>query len=478
VTRLLLLMSAAALSAQTYDIVLSGGRVMDPESGLDAIRNVGIRGRSIAAISARPLAGKIAIDAKGLVIAPGFIDLHSHGQDDENYRYKARDGVTTALELEVGVSPVAAWYAAREGKALVNFGATAGHIPARMAVMHDTGTFLPRDAAAHRRATPEEKAATEELLRRGLAEHALGIGLGVAYVPSATHPEILDVLRVAAAGKATVFVHMRSPGAIEPGSVTESLEEMIAGAAITGASVHVVHLTSMALGQTGLALDMIAGARKRGLDITTEAYPYTAGQTDLSSAVFDESWQEKLGITFKDLQWVATGERLTAESFARFRKQGGSVILHAIPEEAARQAVAHPDVMIASDGLMAQGKGHPRAAGTYARVLGHYSRDEKIVPLMVAIRKMTLLPAKRLESVSPQMRLKGRVKVGADADITVFDPARVIDKATFEKPAQYSEGIVHVLVNGVLVVRDEKIVDGVKPGAAIVGGRASARARL
>ena len=465
--RLLLLLSAAVLSAQTYDIVLSGGRVMDPESGLDAIRNVGIRGRSIAAISDRPLAGKIAIDAKGLVIAPGFIDLHSHGQDDENYRYKARDGVTTALEMEVGVSPVAAWYAEREGKALVNFGATAGHIPARMAVMLDTGTFLPRDAAAHRRATPEEKAATEELLRRGLAEHALGIGLGIAYVPSATHPEILDVLRVAAAAKATVFVHMRSPGAVEPGSVTESLEEMIAGAAITGASIHVVHLTSMALGQTGLALDMISGARGRGLDITTEAYPYTAGQTDLSSAVFDESWQERLGITFRDLQWVATAERLTAESFARFRKQGGSVILHSIPEEAARQAVAHPDVMIASDGHMVQGKGHPRAAGTYARVLGHYARDEKIVPLMVAIRKMTLLPAKRLESVSPQMRLKGRVKVDADADLTVFDPARVTDKATFEKPDQYSEGITHVLVNGVLVVRDGKIVEGVKPGAAI-----------
>jgi N-acyl-D-aspartate/D-glutamate deacylase len=225
----------------------------------------------------------------------------------------------------------------------------------------------------------------------------------------------------------------------------------------------------MALSQTGLALDMIAGARKRGLDVTTEAYPYTAGQTDLSSAVFDEGWQQKLGITFKDLQWVTTGERLTAESFARYRKQGGSTILHAIPEEAARQAVANPDVMIASDGLMAQGKGHPRAAGTYARVLGHYARDQKAVPLMTAIRKMTLLPAKRLEAVSPQMRLKGRIKVGADADLAVFDAARVIDKATFDKPDQYSEGITHVLVNGVAVVRDGKLVEGVKPGVAIKG---------
>jgi N-acyl-D-aspartate/D-glutamate deacylase len=450
------------LSAQTYDIVLSNGRVMDPESGLDTVRNVGIRGHSIAAISERPLQGRTMIDAKGLVVAPGFIDLHSHGQDDENYRFKARDGVTTALELEVGVSPVAPWYAAREGKSLINFGATAGHIPARMAAMHDTGTFLPHDEAAHRRATPEEKHATEDAIRRGLDEKALGIGLGIAYVPSATHPEILDVIRIGADRKATVFVHMRSPGAIEPGSVTESLQEMIADAAITGASIHIVHITSMANGQTGLMLEMIAGARKHGLDITTEAYPYTAGQTNLDSAVFDGDWQHQLSITFKDLQWVATGERLTAESFARYRKQGGSVILHSIPEEAARQAMANPDVIVASDGMIFNGKGHPRGAGTYARVLGHYARDEKALTLMSALRKMTILPANRL-----QLPMKGRIKIDADADITVFDPARVIDRATFENPAQYSEGIPYVLVNGVLVVRDGKIIEGVKPGAGI-----------
>jgi N-acyl-D-aspartate/D-glutamate deacylase len=451
-----------ALYAQTYDVVLSNGRVMDPESGLDAVRNVGIRGHSIAAISQRPLQGRTTIDATGLVIAPGFIDLHSHGQDDENYRYKARDGVTTALELEVGVSPVAPWYAAREGKSLINFGATSGHIPARMAVMHDTGGLLPHDEAAHRRATLSEQRETLDLIRKGLDEKALGIGLGIAYVPTATHPEILDVIRIAADRKVPVFVHMRSPGAIEPGSVTESLQEMIADAAITGASIHVVHITSMANAQTGLMLEMIAGARKHGLDITTEAYPYTAGETRLDSAIFDGDWQHQLGVTYKDLQWVATGERLTAQTFAQYRKDGGFVIIHSIPEEAARQAMANPDVIIASDGMIFNGTGHPRGAGTYARVLGHYARDEKALTLMSAIRKMTILPANRLK-----LEQKGRLKLGADADITVFDPARVIDKATFEKPNQYSEGIPFVLVNGVLVVRDGKIVEGVKPGVGI-----------
>lgn len=457
-----LLFLAIPLCAQTYDIVIANGRVMDPESGLDAVRNVGIKGRRIAAISPLPLQGRTTIDAKGLVVAPGFIDLHSHGQDDENYRYKARDGVTTALELEVGVSPVAQWYAAREGKALINFGATAGHIPARMAVMHDPGGLLPTGDAAHRRATAEEQHATEDLIRKGLDEKALGIGMGIAYVPTATHPEILSVIQIAADRKATVFVHMRSPGAIEPGSVTESLQEMIADAAVTGASIHVVHITSMAQAQTGLMLEMIAGARKRGLDITTEAYPYTAGETRLDSAIFDGDWQQRLEITYKDLQWVATGERLTAATFAKYRKEGGFVIIHSIPEEAAREAMAAPDVIVASDGMIFNGTGHPRGAGTYARVLGHYVRGEKALTLMSAVRKMTILPANRLK-----LTQKGRIKVDADADITVFDPARVIDKATFEKPNQYSEGIPFVLVNGVVVVRDGKVVEGVKPGLGI-----------
>ena len=452
---------------QVFDVVLSGGRVMDPESGLDAVRNVGIRSGRIAAVSERPLRGRTTVEVRGLVVAPGFIDLHSHGQDDENYRYKARDGVTTALELEVGVYPVKPWYAAREGKALINFGATSGHIPARMAVMHDPGAFLPTGPAAHGHATPEEMRAIEDLVRQGLDEGALGIGMGLAYTPSATHPEILSIFRIAADRKVACFVHTRSVGTAEPGSTTEAMEEVIAGAAITGASIHVVHITSMSLAQTGLALEMIDGARKRGLDVTTEAYPYTAGQTAIDSAMFDPGWQERLSITYKDLQWVATGERLTAESFERYRKTGGFVILHAIPEEAARQAIAYPGVMIASDGRMERGKGHPRGAGTDARVLGHYVREEKALSLMTAIEKMTLLPARRLESVSPQMARKGRIKVGVDADITVFDPAAVIDKATFDKPDQYSEGIPFVLVNGVFVVRGGELVEGVEPGVGI-----------
>jgi N-acyl-D-aspartate/D-glutamate deacylase len=456
------LLSMGAASAQDYDLVIANGRVMDPASGLDAVRHVGVRAGKIAAVSATPLRGRETIDAKGLVIAPGFIDLHSHGQTPENYRFKARDGVTTALEMEVGVSPVASWYGAREGKSLINFGATSGELPARMAVMHDTGGLLPRDKAVERPSTEEERRQIRALVARGLDEGALGIGMGVAYEPLATRDEVFQVFRLAADRKATIFIHMRNGGPVEPG-VVDALQEVIADAAGAGASVHVVHITSMGLRETPLCLSLIGGARKRGLDITTEAYPYTAGMTDLGSAIFAEGWQGRQGgISFGDLQWAATGERLTAESFARYRKQGGMVAIHSIPEDIVKLALANPMVMVASDGILENGKGHPRAAGTYARVLGRYVREQKTLSLMDALRRMTVMPADRIG-----MKNKGRLAVGADADVTVFDPARVIDRATFEKPAQYSVGIEDVLVVGVPVVRKGELVEGVAPGRGV-----------
>jgi N-acyl-D-aspartate/D-glutamate deacylase len=454
------------LVAQNYDIVLQSGRVMDPESGLDAVRSVGINGTKIAAISVSPLSGKVEIAAAGLIVAPGFIDLHSHGQTPENYRYKAMDGVTTALELEVGVAPVGDWYRAREGKALINFGASAGHIPARMAVMKDTGDFLPRDAAMNRRATTEEQKAIAAAVQKGLDEGALGMGLGLAYTPSATHEEILDLFYLAAMWKRPIFVHLRDSGITTPG-IFESLQEVIGDAAASGAPLHIVHINSMATKKTAEALRMIEGARARGLDVTTEAYPYIAAASGLESALFEPGWQEKLGAGYSDLLWVATGERLTAESFERYRKEGGRVVMFVNTEEMVRLALANPLVMIASDGVITNGRGHPRGAGTYARVLGKYVREEKVLTMMDAIRKSSLMPAQRLETMSPQMRQKGRLKVGADADISVFDPDRVIDKATYEKPGQYSEGFRYVMVGGTFVVRDGKLSEDAAPGQAI-----------
>jgi len=459
--RLWILLAAALPALAQYDLVIANGRVMDPESGLDAVRNVGVTVGKIKAISAGPLKGKEMFDARGLVVSPGFIDLHSHGQDDANYRYKARDGVTTALEMEVGVWPVDPWYKAREGKALINFGATSGHIPARMAVMKDTGTFLPRDNSVNRASSAAEEREILARVREGLDQGALGIGMGIAYFPKVSREEILGLFRLGGERKTPVYVHMRNPGPVEPG-VVDSLQEVIGDAAVTGAPLHIVHITSMAFRQTELALGMVDGARKRGLDVTTECYPYTAGMTQLESAIFDPGWQERIGVTYGDLQWVATGERLTEETFRKYRAQGGPVVIHSIPEAMVRMALAHPGVMVASDGWLVDGKGHPRAAGTYSRVLARYVREQNALPLMEALRRMTLLPADRLGFAS-----KGRLKVGADADITVFDPVRVADKATYDNPAQYAEGIPFVVVNGVPVVRGGQLRTDVFPGRGL-----------
>lgn len=460
----LLLISLAlcfAATAQEYDLVIANGRVMDPESGLDAVRNVGINGGSIAAISAAQLLGKQTIQARGLIVSPGFIDIHAHGQDDANYRFKARDGVTTALEMEVGVWPVDAWYQARAGKALINFGASAGHIPARMKVLEDTGTFLPRDNAVTRVATPGQIKQTFDDVREGVTQKALGIGMGIAYMPKTSREEIFGLFSLAAERHLPIYIHMRNPGPIEPG-VMDSLQEVIGNAVATGAPLHIVHITSMAFRQTPLALEIVDGARRRGVDVTTECYPYTAGMTQLESAIFDGDWQAQQGITYKDLQWAATGERLTEETFRKYRKEGGRVVIHSMPEEMVKLALTHPGVIIASDGWLEDGKGHPRAAGTYSRVLARYVREQKALPLMEALRKMTLLPAERIG-----LKQKGRIKIGADADLTLFDPERVQDKATYENPAQYAEGIPWVIVNGVPVVRNGELEKNVWPGVGL-----------
>jgi len=459
--------AASTPNEESYELVIAGGRVMDPESGLDGVRNVGISGGKIRAISTGALKGKQTIDAKGLVVAPGFIDLHEHGQEPKNYQFQAHDGVTTSLELEAGTADVDKWYAAREGKALINYGVSIGHIPVRMDVMHDPGPFLATGDAARRAATPEELAKMKGEMEKGFRRGALAEGMGVNYTPAASHEEIVEMFRIAAKYGASVHVHLRYAGLKEPTTGLTGLEEVVAAAAATGAPLHVVHITSMGLKFTPQLIDMVEGAQKHGLDVTTECYPYTAGSTALQSAIFDPGWQETMGITFKDVQWTETGERLTAETFEKYRKQGGIVVIHSIPEEAARAAVANPMVMIASDGMPITGaKVHPRGQGTFSRVLGHYVREEKALDLMTALKKMTLMPAQRLEKRAPVFRDKGRIRVGADADITVFDANRVIDKATYEEPLQYSEGIQFVLVNGVPVVKDGKLVEGVFPGRA------------
>jgi N-acyl-D-aspartate/D-glutamate deacylase len=449
----------------TYDVVIRGGRVMDPETGFDRVANVGILAGRVAAISEVPMTGRREIAARGRVVAPGFVDILSGGFSREGSRYKVTDGVTTILAMHGGPVAAAAWYDTVAARGMhVHFGTTVGHGQLRVAV-----GITDRDAAA----TPAQIEEMVALGRRAILEGAVGIGFGVQYVPGASEREVLELFRLAAQLGVGVHLHTRFLGPKPPENSVKGIQEVIADAAATGVSAQVVHLNSVSVVAAGVetALELIAGARARGVDVMADAYPWEAGSTGLESAVFDPGWQERMSISYEDIELVRNGERLTAETFQRYREDGkpDGVVIHFVTKAANVAALTHPLVMVGSDGGIQEGRGHPRGAGTYAKFLREYVREGRQLSLMEALRKMAYLPAERMVKAAPAMRRKGRLGVGADADIVVFDPARVRERATYASPAQYSEGFDYVLVSGEVVVDAGKLREDVLPGKAVRG---------
>lgn len=432
-----------------FDTVIRGGRVLDPESSYDAVLDVGIDGGTIATIG-EGLAGRTTIDARDRLVTPGFIDILSYDPEPYGVAFKVADGVTTTFGMHGINAEASGWFATyRRTPPLVNYGGAFDHAWARARLGIDPRR--PADSGERRR--------LQTMAERGLADGWVGVHFEPEYTPGADTAEIHAVAEVARAAGVGCYFHGRYSDNLPPGTNADTLAEILTVARVVGVSVHVEHITST--GGTFTMRESLAtlyAARAEGLDVTACMYPYDFWATYLGSARFDDGWQQRYGIDFGDLVVPGTGERLTARSFERHRADNTLVAaMGSIPEADVRLALAADFVMIGSDAVLERdGNNHPRASGTFARVL-RYVRDEQAVTGMLGLAKMTLLPAVRLTGACPAMARKGRLQVNADADITVIDPVRVKDEATVADPAQPSVGMEWVLVAGE-VVRDPEVV--------------------
>jgi cytosine/adenosine deaminase-related metal-dependent hydrolase len=485
----------------THDIVLRGGRVMDPETGLDVVADIAIADGRIAEIGNALAPAPVDLSVAGHVVTAGFIDLHSHAADIPGLRLRALDGVTTALELEAGTSPVAPAYerAAAEGRP-INYGFAASWALARMAAVGGIaldaglGTFLANVATPvwQGPASPAQVSAILSRLSADLADGAIGIGMLVGYAPGSGPDEYLRVAALAAAAGVATFTHARDLIELAPDALIDGAEEIVRAAGETGAQMHYCHINSTSLRHIDRVQELVSRAQAAGSRVSTEAYPYGSGMTGIGAAFLAPERLHERDLTPSDLTYAPTGEQVASEERLRELRAsdpGGLAIIRQLNEDdpadlaVLLRSLTFPDAIVASDAMPLTWAGpvpdpmswplpataftHPRTAGTFSRALRMLAADGGPLGLAETLRRSSLLPARLLESRVPAMRRKGRVQAGCDADIVVFDPATVRDRATYSQPTLPSAGIRHVLVNGTFVVQDASIVPAALPGQPV-----------
>jgi dihydroorotase-like cyclic amidohydrolase len=489
------------MASPTADLVVAGGRVIDPLSGRDEFADVAIRAGRIVGIAPRMEAGK-RLDATGLVVAPGFIDVHSHVHSIAGQRLQAHDGVTTSLDLEAGNSPVSRAYeiAAREGRPL-NYGFSASWAALRMQIL----AGVPADGKVlttlhnfgnpkwQRAATVSEQQRLIAALDTELADGAIGIGVVVGYAPDTDPDEYLAVAAAAARAARPVFTHAREMVEADPNVAIDGPTEIVRAAAATGAHMHYCHINSTSRRHVERVLDLVDECRREGGRVTTEAYPYGSGATAIGAAFLDPELLPRWELTPNSIIYLPTGERLADNARLReLRAQdpGGLAVFELLsernPQDEALMAAAmlFDDTMIASDAMpvFASGKvlsdedlwplpegalTHPRTAGTFARTLRKYVRESDDMDLVEVIRRGATLPALLLEPFVTAMARKGRLQLGADADLIAFDPERVSDQATYRNSCKPSVGFEHVVINGVPVIEHGLLDPSAMPGRPI-----------
>lgn len=483
-------------ASESHDIVLTGGRVIDPETGLDGIRNVGITKGSITAVTHDTLRGIKLIDATGLVIAPGWIDLHSHAQSVAGGRLQARDGVTTALDLEGGLSGVAAHYerAANEGRA-INYGYSTSWQQARMAEVAGITTGELVDVLTHfgnpawkATASPRQISAMVARLGQDLDDGAIGLGLLIGYAPRVDSSEYLRMAQLAADTGTATFTHARDLVEDVPDAVIDGAEEIVHAAQETGARSHYCHINSTSLWHIDRVHQLIERAQT---EITTEAYPYGAGATSISADFLSPDRLHERRLTPQSIVYTPTGQRVTDDIMLAELQQndpGAVAIVHYLNEaEPLDQAVLDrallfPGTVIGSDAMPliwpeerrdpyawppSGVTVHPRGAGTFSRFLRRYVRELGSISLTEAVSRCSLGPARVLESFVPAMRRKGRVQPGCDADLVVFNPEVVTDRATYGAGTLPSTGYAYVFVGGQVIVEHDRLRLDVLPGRPV-----------
>ena len=481
--------------AETYDLVIQGGRVMDPETNFDQVANVGVNGGRIAVITKDKIEGKETIDAKGLVVAPGFIDGHQHCIEPYAYRLMLRDGRTTILDLEIGAHgpKLDEFYKAREGKAPLNFGVAVAHEFARAEVLDgftdwkylntpDAVNSRKNDGWTKTRPNLEQGNQILGLIDEGLRQGGIGIGSTVGYMREGVSTrEIFEMQKLAGAYGRQMGMHFRGTPGNDVAEVN-GIQEMLANAAALKAPAIACHFNNPGY---NLVHELLVRMQAQGYNVWGELYPYAAGSTALNAVFLEpEIWVKSLGYKYEEtLQDVATLEFYTEQSRAEMLKTEPTraCIVYKMPVEAIVDWLKMPGVAIGSDGMPIfpdanltrntpyedYPNTHPRFAGAFAKTL-RLGQDNDI-PLMQLVSMSSYNYAKPLGDMGlKSMQVRGRMQEGMVADITIFSPEKVKDNATYAKGATPSTGIPYVLVNGVIVVKDSTCMpDTVNPGQPI-----------